>query len=537
MTASGPRRRPLLALLLALALPAGAIAAPLSPVDCAGARCAAPANAVDLTVRDAAGLHGALRAARGGETIALAPGDYGALEFSGLAPAAPVTLRSADPADPARLSGMTLRDVSNLRLEGLVFDYAYEPGTRATGARPFQIFGGSDLAIVHATFDGDLASGTGSAADDGYAAGTGLFARDTHGLEIRGSLFHTLFRGAVLREIDDLAVVGNRVTEIRSDGLNFVAVQRALVEGNEITSFRRSPESGDHADLIQFWTNKTDRPSTQVTIRGNVLHAGGGAATQSIFMRNEEVDNGRAGCGDVLPRRHDRGQRDRQRAHARHHPGRGGRRDRPPQHARAPALDRARQAGPLARALGPHHPHQRPLARRRRRGQRDGPGARGRALGPRGRPRRPARLARRGQRHGAGRAPGAARLVRRPLRRGDRGGASARGAARPSGRPAGRRLRRRAAARLRPRSGRAPAGDPRRAWARGAQRLRLRRRDDGRPRRAALRDARRHRHLALPRRRHRRGGRAWSTRSPPARMPSRPSCDCPTGARRAPRPP
>ena len=295
MTAVGPRWSRLVAVALALALPAAALASPLSPVACAGAHCPAPAAPADLAVHDAAGLRDALGRARGGETIALAPGDYGALALAGLAPASPVTLRSADPADPARLSGMTLQDVSNLRLVGLVLDYSYEPGTRPTGARPFQILGGSDIAILRSTFEGDVASGTGSPADDGYAAGTGLFARGTRGLEIRGSLFTGWFRGAVLREIDGLAVVGNRVTDIRSDGLNLVAVQGALVEGNEIGPFRLSPESKDHADMIQFWTNKTPRPSADVTIRGNVLHAGAGGATHSIFMRNEEVDNGRAG--------------------------------------------------------------------------------------------------------------------------------------------------------------------------------------------------------------------------------------------------
>ena len=289
-----PSRR--LALLAALvALPLASAASPLSPVGCAGAHCSAALPPADVTVRDAGGLHEALRDARGGEVIALAPGDHGVLTLSDLAPSAPVTLRSADPSDPARLSGMMLRNVSNLRLEGLVLDYAYESGTRPTGARPFQIHGGSDVAILGSTFEGDRATGTGSAADDGYAAGTGLFAWGTRGLEIRGSLFTGWFRGAVLREIDDLALVGNRVTDIRSDGLNLVAVQGALVEGNEIGGFRLSPRSKDHADMIQFWTNKTDRPSADVTIRGNVLHAGGGGASHSIFMRNEEVDNGRAG--------------------------------------------------------------------------------------------------------------------------------------------------------------------------------------------------------------------------------------------------
>jgi hypothetical protein len=49
--------------------------------------------------------------------------------------------------------------------------------------------------------------------------------------------------------------------------------------------------------MIQFWTNGTDAPSTGIVIRGNLLASGRGAWTQSIFMRNEEVDKGRAGRG------------------------------------------------------------------------------------------------------------------------------------------------------------------------------------------------------------------------------------------------
>ena len=47
--------------------------------------------------------------------------------------------------------------------------------------------------------------------------------------------------------------------------------------------------------MIQFWTNGTDAPSTDIMIRGNLLASGRGTWTQSIFMRNEEVDTGRAG--------------------------------------------------------------------------------------------------------------------------------------------------------------------------------------------------------------------------------------------------
>ena len=72
-------------------------------------------------------------------------------------------------------------------------------------------------------------------------------------------------------------------------------VAEVLIEGNHIHDFERSRLASDHADMIQFWTNGSSRPSVNIVIRGNVLDSGTGGATQSIFMRNEEVDRGRAG--------------------------------------------------------------------------------------------------------------------------------------------------------------------------------------------------------------------------------------------------
>jgi hypothetical protein len=47
--------------------------------------------------------------------------------------------------------------------------------------------------------------------------------------------------------------------------------------------------------MIQFWTNGTKEATVGVLIRNNRLDRGAGDWTQSIFMRNEEVDRKRAG--------------------------------------------------------------------------------------------------------------------------------------------------------------------------------------------------------------------------------------------------
>ncbi|MFN3938894.1 MAG: right-handed parallel beta-helix repeat-containing protein, partial [Gemmobacter sp.] len=78
--------------------------------------------------------------------------------------------------------------------------------------------------------------------------------------------------------------------------MNFADVQGVLIENNYIHDFRLSPLSGDHPDMIQFWTTGTTEASTDIIIRNNTLDIGDGNWTQSIFMRNELVDTGKAGA-------------------------------------------------------------------------------------------------------------------------------------------------------------------------------------------------------------------------------------------------
>ncbi|WP_258286130.1 hypothetical protein, partial [Escherichia coli] len=75
-------------------------------------------------------LAAALSEAGPGTVVRLAPGSYGSLGLRGLqgGPDAPNVLRSSDPADPARLSGLVLREVAHDELRDLHFDYTFEAG-------------------------------------------------------------------------------------------------------------------------------------------------------------------------------------------------------------------------------------------------------------------------------------------------------------------------------------------------------------------------------------------------------------------------
>lgn len=216
-----------------------------------------------------------------------------------------VTITSKDSNNPAKFTSMTLSGVQNLTIDNVIFDYTYA-STDLVWIAPFALGNGTgqlkNITIRNSGFDGDEASGTGNAAEDGFGFAKGLAvdgrsstgARAT-GIVIENNTFHRWHRAALFGSVDGLTVRNNEVYDVRSDGFDFAAVQNTVIEGNYMHDFRQSATSLDHMDMIQFWTNGTTWPNVNITIRGNWLMAQDGDWTQSIFMRNEEVDNGRAG--------------------------------------------------------------------------------------------------------------------------------------------------------------------------------------------------------------------------------------------------
>jgi parallel beta-helix repeat protein len=112
---------------------------------------------------------------------------------------------------------------------------------------------------------------------------------------LENNVFRKWLRGAVFGDTDGLVLRNNEFVDMRSDGIDFSGVSNVTIEGNYIHGFRQSSGSGDHMDMIQFWTTGVVRPNTNITIRNNWLMAEDGHWAQSIFMRNELVDTGAAG--------------------------------------------------------------------------------------------------------------------------------------------------------------------------------------------------------------------------------------------------
>lgn len=247
----------------------------------------------DIAVTSPDDLAAALAQAGPGEVLLLAAGGYGALTLTAQTRKGAVTLRSADPAAPARFSGLDLRGVTGITLQGLAFDYRYRPGDPLWTA-PFAVTDSQDVTLRGCLFTGDLVRG-GPAADEGHATGVGLSVDHATDLTVDGNRFARFYRGLTVSDSDRVTVTGNDVSDIRSDGMDFVADQGLLVADNMLHDFQTATGSEDHPDMIQFWTAGTTRPTRDVVIRDNLLNAGSGSWTQSILMGNEVVAQGEAG--------------------------------------------------------------------------------------------------------------------------------------------------------------------------------------------------------------------------------------------------
>ncbi|WP_417807506.1 right-handed parallel beta-helix repeat-containing protein [Thioclava sp.] len=257
----------------------------------------APAQARDWSVSGADALANVIGQLAPGDVVALEPGDYPALNLSKLAgdEGEPITFRSSDPQHPARIERMDLREVSHLVFDDLLFDYDFTSDDKAN-LRPFQVFTARDVTIKNSVFDGDLAPPmAGSPEHNPLPTAFGLALRASSGLHIENNEFRRFFRGVVVSDCVDIAVRGNDIHDMRMDGMNFAQVERVTITGNHIHDFLRAAALADHADMIQFWTSGTSRPSRDILIADNIFNSGMGLFTQSILMRNELVDRGKAG--------------------------------------------------------------------------------------------------------------------------------------------------------------------------------------------------------------------------------------------------
>ncbi len=222
-------------------------------------------------------LDAAVKAAKAGDTVVLAAGNYKQLWVDDKKSASAITFKSESATNPA-----VIGYVRTIRSEGVVFQDLKVGRQMVVGVDKDW----TNMALVqeskNVSFTGVGFFSTGS--DDSYL-GRGIFVRDSSTVSVKASDFSHLAVGMQSMSVDGLVVQSNKFHDLRIDGAEFTAVKNVLIDGNDFRDFRSS--AIDHPDAIQFWTNGTKQASTDIMISNNVIMPGTGAGSQGIFIQDE----------------------------------------------------------------------------------------------------------------------------------------------------------------------------------------------------------------------------------------------------------
>ncbi len=225
-----------------------------------------------ITVSTSAELMAAASRARAGDTVALAAGNYDKVTLRDVRFDGTVTITSADPERPAVLTGLKAIGVENITFRDVVL-----ADMDATTPYDFEV-----KNAAHITFDQVLVRG--EEGDAGYQSNT-LMIRASRDVAITNSEITHLRYGINMLDNVGVTVTGNYFHDLRADGFHGGGLSDVVIADNVFTDFHPAP--GDHPDAIQFWTANQTRSAENITITGNVIHRGDGAAIQGIFMGDE----------------------------------------------------------------------------------------------------------------------------------------------------------------------------------------------------------------------------------------------------------
>jgi len=226
-----------------------------------------------ITVSSTSALISALKAAQAGDTVQLAPGVYSSVAISGLNFAQDVIVTSADPANAAVLTGLSVSRSSGLTFQDL--EFVVNP---ANGSNPFKVTGSQDIHFKRLDVHGSL---DGNPQNDGGA----FMIRTSTDVSVEDSEFHELAIGIGHLDNNHLLISNNEFHHIMMDGVRGGGSSWVTITGNDFSDFYR--EEGVHPDAIQFWTSNTTVATHDITITNNTFQRGDGGPAQGIFLGNE----------------------------------------------------------------------------------------------------------------------------------------------------------------------------------------------------------------------------------------------------------
>lgn len=227
-----------------------------------------------VTVHSVEELSQEARKAKGRVVIRLAPGNYQGAYIGGVKNDAGIVIESADPANPAVIDGLTIKDSSGITLRNIMF-------TRVLGIPGQQylvlIFGSSNISVQNVELIGN-----GDPAIDKMISA--LMIRNCRDVEVTDSRLSRFRYALTFLSGKNIRIARNELRDLRTDAIRGGGVDNLTVENNVIGNF--SPAKGDHPDGIQLWSNNESKPARNIVIRDNLVVRDQGGVIQGIFIRD-----------------------------------------------------------------------------------------------------------------------------------------------------------------------------------------------------------------------------------------------------------
>lgn len=235
-----------------------------------------------VTVSTASQLLSAAKAAKAGDTILLAPVNFGDVSLSNVRPKGAITIKSADPNNDAVFRTLNIMNSTNLIIEDIDIKRPLAPGA-SQDSYAVNVGKASDITFIGIDVSGSMNN---DARDDGL----GMSLNGTR-ISVLDSTF-TQLRTAVAAAGQDFLFAGNTITQVRQ-GMTIRSMTRALVDSNYAADFQSDYDKKEHPDVFQVHSGGGSNASSELIFRNNVMLPGANGFVGGIYIQSEAFLAGR----------------------------------------------------------------------------------------------------------------------------------------------------------------------------------------------------------------------------------------------------
>ena len=227
----------------------------------------------ETVVSSVAQLERAVASAKPGSVIRISSGRYPAVSLKDIRKNGNVTIMSADPANPAIFSRLSLRDVSGLTLSHL----SIVPDEGVSERYALLALNCHDIEFSNLTFRG-------AGNQINRRIGPAVMLRSSSDIRFLRSDFAFFRHGLAMLDLKNVVIAHNEFENLQTDAIRGGGVSDAIIENNVMTGYHPAPK--DHPDGIQLWSTHQDEPGRNIVIRDNLVVRGEGGPTQGVFIRD-----------------------------------------------------------------------------------------------------------------------------------------------------------------------------------------------------------------------------------------------------------